>query len=70
MSFIGVINFTKFSLDNSKLIVNDFLHENTPSIWTTGHCALFQNLRKALTSDTEFTNPNTKQSFSLQSMLP
>ena len=66
MSFIGALNFyTKFI---EKLHINlnpfyDLLHENIPWSWTTEHETLIHKLKNAITSDTEFTIPNTKHPF-------
>ena len=66
MSFIGALNFyTKFI---EKLHINlkpfyDFLHENTPWKWTDEHESLFQKLKLSLTSERDFTIPNTKNPF-------
>ena len=66
MSFIGALNFyTKFI---EKLHIDlkpfyDLLHENTPWKLTEEHEHLFQKLKMSLTSETEFTIPNTKHPF-------
>ena len=66
MSFIGARNFyTKFI---EKLHINlkpfyDLLHENTPWKWTDEHESLFQKLKMSLTSETDFTIPNTNHPF-------
>ena len=41
----------------------DLLHENTPWNWTQDHEHLFQQLKTALTSETEPTIPNAKNIF-------
>ena len=66
MSFIGALNFYTNFIE--KLHTNlkpffDLLHENNPWSWTTEHETLFQNLKLALTFDTELAIPNTKHPF-------
>ena len=72
MSSIGALNFYTKVIE--KLNINfkpfyDLLHENTPWKWTDEHESLFQKLKMSLTSDAEFTIPNTKHPFLLQLTL-
>ena len=63
MSIIGAFNFyTKF-IEKTIYYLKpfyDLLHENTPWKWTDEHEQLFQKLKTSLTSETDFTIPNTK----------
>ena len=66
MSFIGALNFYTKLIE--KLHINlkpfyDLLHESTPWKWTDEHESLFQKFKMSLTSETEFTIPNTKHPF-------
>ena len=66
MSSVGALIFyTKFI---EKLHINlkpfyDLSQENTPWNWTSEHELLFNKLKTSLTSDTEFTIPNTRHPF-------
>ena len=68
MSFIGAPSFnTKFfgTLHINLKPLFDILHENTPWNWTSEHERIFQQLKTALTYETELAIPNKKQPFFL-----
>ena len=62
-SFIGALNVKTNIIEKPLITIKsffNFLHENTPWTWTSGHDLLFQQLKHALTTKTELTKPNTK----------